>query len=326
MQSDPNSSRSFYAEPVMSKTGHKKAVHMKYGGINLHGTLHLITTKDYFDTFYARFYDILPSISPSYKETTNHHVLIHSLQGLTWISGEVLSALPPVSLGERQGADNNSTGPYAADFLALTDKPSTMAGHSYLGECGKNGNFAPSRLADCGDVIIALPINQAIGAIDVHRKNAHTRRGPLYPPLPAGPDFFIKLNNIQHSLTQENALTQKGGFSKQYLKTHHRGLLDSEQKTLRSDHVFWPCRNNNALLDTPVWKSICLPSQNRDFEEGMRMVEPYWQAVFPDKRERERWFPGSDYLVEAAYEFSKEEARKFLTLEMGSVGVNEVLA
>lgn len=112
-----------------------KPVRVYYGDHSLSGQLYLVSTEDYLNGLFPRFFDILPSAEPSVNKVKRPFVLSHAVQGLSWVDGEELPTLRDVF-----GAEGQRIGDH---FIAVTDDVVVFEQMPMLGKCEYAKNPSP---------------------------------------------------------------------------------------------------------------------------------------------------------------------------------------
>ena len=116
---------------TQSSTVAPKRVTLRFGTHDLSGSLYYITPGDYLNGLYARFFDILPSVEPPLGEVQTPFVLIHAVQGLSWVDGRELAK----SLGFLDAAVGTAQ-LWRDHFVAVTDDKLVFeSGLGFLGMC-----------------------------------------------------------------------------------------------------------------------------------------------------------------------------------------------
>ncbi|KAK4539196.1 hypothetical protein LTR36_001172 [Oleoguttula mirabilis] len=276
----PHTRSSTPTTPRRTSYGPSKSVLLHYGDNSLSGQLYLIRTGDYLNGLFPRFFDIPPSAETSVNGVKEPFVLVHAVQGLSWVDARELPALQNAF-----GQDGQRVGDH---FIAVTDDAWLWNSVRLLGKCELDGTFDPFS-ADHTDIILALPCLKALPNPPNARLSAK-KPAKVYPPVPIAPALYATITKIRTVLTANSSnTTHSSGISRRYINTDLAELLDPDTQVLSQQHPLWRLRGNVALWKVAVWNMLCYKSNVKKAEkEAQPLPEAYFEEVFEDRREMER--------------------------------------
>ncbi|KAK5126897.1 hypothetical protein LTR85_008255 [Meristemomyces frigidus] len=271
-----------YSTPTPSSFSVPKSVSLTYGEHMLTGQLYFVSTEEYLNGLFPRFFDILPSAEPSINEVEAPFVLIHPVQGLSWVDSRELPALRDFF-----GAEGQRIGDH---FIAVTDDAVVWENFRLLGKCELDGTFTPP-VEQHSDIILALPCLKSLPNPRESRLSAK-RNATEYPPVPVAPSLYRIITKIRSVLATPSAsasATNSNGLTRKYINDQLGEILDPKTQLLSQQHPLWKMRSNLALWKMAVWNQLCYKSGARKADkEAQPMPETYYEEVFEDKRERRR--------------------------------------
>ncbi|KAK3659106.1 hypothetical protein LTR56_001544 [Elasticomyces elasticus] len=257
-----------------------RQVSLAIDGTLVHGALHLVSSSDYFEKHFCRFFDIPPSTTHSFAVVEKAHnavVIAHPAMGVSW---SIVADFPTIT----------------GSFVAVTDEIDAFRDIEELGTF--RGDFTPATPA-LENVILAFPSQKPIATEYVKagraRVEVHT-----YPPIPVTRNVLEIIDCHQTDAAKPQYCNKSGELSKNFVKNQCRDLLnDDHSYTLSRRNALYPHRNNIAILNAKNWEVMCV-SKMKDAK-----VEPipemYSRYPVEDLRERKRWGSGDDRMVEGKY-------------------------
>ncbi|KAK4891151.1 hypothetical protein LTR27_010225 [Elasticomyces elasticus] len=268
---------SFHDSPLNSRF-----VSLIIDGTKVHGALHLVSSSDYFEKHFCRFFDIPPSNTHSFAVVEMAHnavIIAHPAMGVSW---SIVADFPTIT----------------QSFVAVTDEIAAFNDIEDLGTFSCKGDFTPATPA-LENVILAFPSQQPIASEYVKagraRVEVHT-----YPPIPVPRNVLEIIDRLQTDAAKPQYSNKSGEISKNFVKHQCRDLLDDDHSyTLSRRNALYPHRNNLAILNAKNWEVMCVSKMKDAKVEAM--PEMYSRYPVDDLRERKRLGSGDDRLVEGTY-------------------------
>ncbi|KAK5743307.1 hypothetical protein LTR17_002786 [Elasticomyces elasticus] len=259
-----------------------RIVSLTIDGTPVHGALHFVSSSDYFEKHFCRFFDIPPSTTHSFAVVEKAHnavIIVHPAMGVSW---SIAADFPTI----------------AGSFVAVTDEIDAFRDTEELGTFSCKGEYTPATPA-LENVILAFPSQQPIASEYVKASRArievHT-----YPPIPVSRSVLDIIDRLQTDAAKPQYCNKSGEISKNFVKHQCRDLLDDDHSyTLSRRNALYPHRNNLAILNAKNWEVMCV-SRMKDAKVEP-MPEMYSRYPVEDLRERKRLGSGDDRLLEGTY-------------------------
>ncbi|KAK5712489.1 hypothetical protein LTR15_012069 [Elasticomyces elasticus] len=257
-----------------------RQVSLTIDGTLVLGALHFVSSSDYFEKHFCRFFDISPSTTHSFAVVEKAHnavIIAHPTMGVSW---SIAADFPSIT----------------GCFVAVTDEIDAFRDTEDLGTFSCKGDFTPATPA-LENVILVFPSQRPIATEYVKagraRVEVHT-----YPPIPVARNVLEIIDRLQTDAAKPQYCNKSGEISKNFVKNQCRDLLDDDHSYTLSNALY-PHRNDLAILNAKNWEVMCVSRMKDAKVEAM--PEMYSRYPVDDLRERKRWGLGDDRLVEGKY-------------------------